>query len=95
VSNAIETNENYIVITCCGMGAKPLISELAKRFPKGIYLDFGSALDFICTKKDSRGFSYTYDDLLEIYKDILPENWNDPSFEYIYKEAQKKLGLHL
>jgi hypothetical protein len=39
-----------IIITCAGMGAKVLVSELHKLFPNNIYLDFGSALDFICTK---------------------------------------------
>jgi len=47
----IGEDGNHIIITCCGMGAKVIICELKKRFPRGIYLDFGSALDLICTKK--------------------------------------------
>jgi hypothetical protein len=95
VSNIIGTDSNHIVITCCGMGAKVIISELKKRFPKGIYLDFGSALDIICTKKDSRGFYYTYDDIKRELINILPENWEDEQFNPIYEEAKDKLGVHL
>ena len=29
------------------------------------------------------------------FKDILPDNWNDPKYDYIYPKAQNKLGLHL
>jgi hypothetical protein len=93
--NIIENDGNHIVITCCGMGAKVIISELKKRFPKGIYLDFGSALDILCTKKDSRGFDYTYDDIKREMIDILPNNWEDKQFDYIYEEACEKLGVHL
>jgi hypothetical protein len=95
VSNVIDKDGNHIVITCCGMGAKVIISELKKRFPKGIYLDFGSALDIICTKKDSRGFDYTYDDLKRELIDILPKDWENEQFDSIYKEANEKLGIHL
>jgi len=67
VFNAIKTHigddEQPMVITSCGMSAKVLICELTKLYPKGIFLDFGSAADFICTKKHSRGASYTYEDI--------------------------------
>jgi hypothetical protein len=93
----IETDGNHIVITCCGMGAKVIIYELKKRFPKGIYLDFGSALDLLCTKKDSRGSAskFNYDDLLVVFKDLLPPDWDDKKYNPVYEEAQKKLGVHI
>lgn len=56
-----------IVITCAGMGAKVLLSDLHKTFPNNIYLDFGSALDLICTKKDIRNLKITYSDALKAY----------------------------
>ncbi len=68
----------HIVLTCCGMSSKVLISELLKRSDAncGIYLDIGSALDFLCTKKDSRGWQalYDYDYLCKIFKDLLPDD---------------------
>lgn len=84
-----------IVATCCGMAAKVLISELAKRRPDAIYLDYGSALDFLCTKRDSRGREYAYPYLIELLGDLLPLDWEDPKYEMIYQEARRELGIHL
>jgi hypothetical protein len=95
IKNLIENDENHIIITCCGMSAKVLIASLRKIFSNGIYLDFGSALDFICTKKDSRGHGYDYTYIEKIFDEILPNNWNDKQFDYIYEEAKDCLGLHL
>jgi hypothetical protein len=97
VSKIIDTDGNHIVITCCGMAAKVIIYELKKRFPKGIYLDFGSALDLLCTKKDSRGSAtdFTYDDLVGAFKEILPPDWDDSKYNHIYKDAELKLGVHI
>lgn len=93
----IVTDEPFIVLTACGMGAKVLICELTKLFPHGIFLDVGSALDLLCTKKDSRGREYSYTSLLEEFKnyDMIPETWDDPSYDHIYKTASKALGVHL
>jgi hypothetical protein len=95
VKKLIDSDGNHIVMTCCGMGAKVLIAELHKIFPKGIYLDFGSALDLICTKTDSRGYSNTYEECLTFFKDIISDNWNDKCYDKIYIEASNKLGLHI
>lgn len=52
-------DKNYIVFTVNGMSTIVLIGELHKLYPNdiylGIYLDIGSDLDCICTKRDSRG----------------------------------------
>ena len=95
IKSLICKDENHIVITCCGMSAKVLITELIKTFSNGIYLDFGSALDLICTKRDSRGREYDYTYLENLLSDLLPDNWNDTQFEYVYNEAKHKLGIHL
>lgn len=95
VSGLIGTDNNHIVMTCCGMSAKVLICELYKRFPGGIYLDFGSAIDLICTKRDSRGREYDYNYIHNLLKELLPQNWDDESFEGIYREARHSLGVHL
>lgn len=84
-----------LLITCCGMSAKILICELHKLFPNGIYLDYGSALDIICTKRDSRGFSHNYEYVYNLLKYLLPQDWEDEKYNYIYTEAKKKLGLHV
>ena len=77
------------------MSSKVLITELRKSFKNGIYLDFGSAIDFICTKRDSRGREYNYEYIENLLSEILPNNWNDKSFEYIYNDARNQLGIHL
>ena len=95
LKNLIGVDGNHIVITCTGMGSKVLICELTKLFPKGIYLDFGSALDLICTKRDSRGNIYDYNYVTNLLKDCLPENWEDNKYNNLYIEASHKLGIHL
>lgn len=95
VCNLINTDGNHIVITCCGMSAKVLICELHKLFPNGIYLDFGSALDLICTKRDSRGREYDYQYIRYFLSELLPSDWDDSKYDYIYQEARYKMGLHL
>jgi len=90
-----NNNEPYIIIFCCGMGAKVLICELSKRYPNFIYLDFGSALDKICTKHTTRGWEPSYDEFIVSIRELLPNNWNDEHFDYIYDESKSKLGQHL
>lgn len=91
----IHPDNQYIIITCAGMGAKVLICELSKLFPNNIYLDFGSALDKICTKKTSRGWEPSYDELITQLGDIIPDSWEDQKYDYIYELAKQKLGQHL
>jgi hypothetical protein len=95
IKNIVGEDEQLILITCCGMSAKILIADISKLFPKGIYLDFGSGLDIICTKKDSRGWKYNYDDLKEALKDIIPDNWENDKYNIIYELASQHFGLHL
>lgn len=92
----IVKDEGFIVLTSCGMGAKVLICELTKILPHGIFLDIGSALDLLCTKKDSRGREYSYDTILGEFKNqnMIPDSWDDLSYEYIYKTASTSLGVH-
>ena len=77
------------------MSAKVLICELYKIFPKGIYLDFGSAIDLICCKKDSRGVEYDYNYIHEFLNELLPEEWDNEKYNFIYEKAKKNIGIHL
>jgi len=95
VKDKIQTDGNHIVITCCGMSAKVLLCELTKSFPNGIYLDFGSALDIICTKRDSRGWNYGYEYVTNLLKECLPEDFEDDKYNDIYNSAKQNLGVHL
>lgn len=90
-----EKEEDFIIITCCGMSAKVLICELFKAFPRGIYLDFGSALDLICTKRNSRGLPITYEQAKEWMHDLIPETWEDDKYNPLFEEAKRRLGIHL
>ena len=91
------TDEPFIMLTSCGMGAKVLIYEIRKLFPQGIFLDLGCALDQICTKKNSRGKQNFYEILLAEFKNegIIPNNWDDPIYDDVYKNASTLLGVHL
>jgi hypothetical protein len=95
LKNIIKDDTKYIIMTSAGMSSKILLYELAKLFPNNIYLDFGSALDKICTKQASRGCEPEYETSMKWLSDIIPPNWNDPKYDYIYHEAKTKLGLHL
>ena len=83
-----------IILTSMGIGSKVIISELREEYPENIYIDIGSALDLICTKRDSRG-KKSYEEQKEIFAPLLPENWEDPKNNYIFEEAKHKLGIHL
>lgn len=86
-----------IFIFSAGMSSKVVISELYKIYPQNIYLDFGSALDILCTKRDSRGRGYSYHDLCRFFAPIMPpaEIWENPKYEPIYATARRELGIHL
>jgi len=94
-----EKDGNHILMTCCGMGAKVLHAEIMKLYPNGIYLDIGSSLDYVCTKKDSRGWSdagMQYQDVYQWFEDLIPkEEWEDPKYNVIYELSKQKLGIHL
>ncbi len=91
----IGDDENPMILTACGMGAKVLIAELHKKKPNAIYLDIGSGLDYLCTKRSSRGHNMSYEAVALYFSSILPSNWNDPCYDWIYPVARHKLGLHL
>lgn len=87
--------EDSIVITSCGMSSKVLLCRLYQLFPKGTYLDVGSGLDLLCTKKHTRGYNITYDYMISLFNELLPSDWDDSKYDYIYEQANYKLGLHL
>jgi len=95
IKELVGQDGNHIVITCCGMAAKILICELMKCLPNGIYLDFGSALDTICTKKDTRGWKFGYEYFVDKLHDVIPANWEDDKYNEIYEHALVKMGVHL
>lgn len=89
-----EITEKSIIMTSAGIGSKILIQELKELYPENIYIDIGSALDLICTKRDSRGKN-EYENHRKIFEPILPPDWEHPKYNYIYEEAKYKLGIHL
>lgn len=95
VAKVLNNAKTSIVMTSAGMGAKVLIAALSKQFPNNIYLDFGSALDKICTKKTSRGWERDYNEYMQDLADILPSCWDSAEFDDIYKVAAQTLGRHL
>jgi hypothetical protein len=95
IKSFINPEEQSIILTSAGMGAKILIGELTKLFPKNIYIDIGSGLDKICTKKTSRGWEPIYEEFMDLLTDIIPSDWESSNYEYIFNEAQNKVGLHL
>jgi hypothetical protein len=95
IKDLFEKDEQFIMITSCGMGAKVLLCECFKLYPQSIFLDFGSAIDLICTKKISRGWELSYEKYMQLLSEIIPANWDDEKFNFIYNDAIYKLGVHL
>jgi len=95
LKDKIGNDPQPVIITACGMGAKVLIAELHKLYPRGIFLDLGSAMDLLCTRRDSRGRMYSYMDIYNEFRSLLPDDWHDPKWENIYQEARFKMGLHI
>ena len=93
--SAIGDCEQPLVLTSAGMGSKVLIAKLHTLYPNGIFLDIGSAYDKILTKRESRGWDTTYEELIYLIRDILPEDWDDSKYDYIYEVAKSELGLHV
>lgn len=94
INACIKDGEQYIIMTSAGMGAKLLIGELSRLYPTNIYLDFGSALDKVCTKKTSRGWEPSYEEFMHDLRELIPENWESPEYQPIFDEARHKLGIH-
>jgi hypothetical protein len=95
VKSHIDPQAPCIILTSAGMGAKILIGELTKLFPKNIYIDVGSALDKICTKKTSRGWEPSYEEFMTLLADLIPPEWESLEYQSVFSEAQTKLGMHL
>ena len=70
-----ELTDNCILLTAAGMGSKVLIAELLKTNPTISAIDIGSSFDFLCQEKNTRDRTYTYNDIYNYYKDILPKDW--------------------
>ena len=94
IENCIPANETCIIMTSAGMGAKVVIAELSKKYPQNIYLDIGSGLDKVCTKKTSRGWEPSYAELMTEFRDLLPPDWESPEYNWIFDQAKEKLGVH-
>ena len=94
IESCIGSGEQCIIMTSAGMGAKILIAQLSKKYPQNIYLDIGSGLDKICTKKTSRGWEPSYQELVGEFRDLLPVDWDSPEYQWVFDEARDKLGVH-
>ena len=94
IKSKMPVGEKCIIMTSMGMGAKVIISELKEEYPDNTYIDIGSALDLICTKRDSRG-KCEYERHKEYFKELISDDWEDSKYNYIYDESNRKLGIHL
>jgi hypothetical protein len=91
----LKKNPDSVILLSGGMGTKVLIKYLHELYPNATYIDVGSCLDFVCTKKDSRCQGRSYEKMENYFREILPENWNDKQFDWIYDEAKREIGIHL
>lgn len=71
---SVKTPNNLLVLTSCGMGAKVLIADIHKQFPNAIILDIGSALDQVCSNRNTRDYhTLSSEDIIDIQNAIMNE----------------------
>ena len=92
IRNSIDSGEQCIILTSGGMASKVLIAQLSILYPNNIYLDIGSGLDKICTKTETRGHYPPYDEMVGLFESLLPDDWEDPKYDWIYEGSDKELG---
>lgn len=56
IQTTVRTPESLLILTSAGMGAKPLLADLYKIYPKAILIDIGSAMDLICSRRRTRDY---------------------------------------
>ena len=69
-SQVVDKNKIMFLVSG-GIGAKVLIKDLHEMYPQSIIIDLGSALHFLFTRQEIRGFKYTYEELKNYFKDIM------------------------
>jgi hypothetical protein len=74
IKYAVE-NDNTMILTSAGMGAKYLISNLHELYPNEIYIDIGSGFDLLCTKQVTRTYNPSYHELCQYLRPMLPPSW--------------------
>jgi len=65
------TTPNPIILTSAGMGAKPLIADIATMYPGATILDIGSALDLICSSRRTRDYHRLTDEEINRIRNSL------------------------
>ena len=86
-------DEYPIIMTMAGMGAKVILYELMKVYPKGVFIDIGSGLDILCTKRRSRDNGIYYEDMRSAFAPILPSSWDDEKYNELYEQAKQVIGI--
>jgi len=92
VKKEVENDSQTMILTSAGMGAKPLVGELYKLFPKAIFLDLGSALDLLCTGKITRDHHTNYQDIKNYFQELLPGDWEETLILYPNIGREGRLG---
>jgi len=89
-----EKGDEYpIIMTMAGMGAKVILYELMKVYPKAVCIDIGSGLDILCTKRRSRDNGTYYEDMRSAFAPILPMTWDDEKYNDLYEQAKQVIGI--
>lgn len=86
-------DEYPIIMTMAGMGAKVILYELMKAYPKAVCIDIGSGLDILCTKRRSRDNGTYYEDMRSAFAPILPSTWDDEKYNDLYEQAKQVIGI--
>jgi len=71
VKSEVIDDNNTMILTSAGIGAKYLISQLHKLFPNAIYIDIGSGFDKLCTGQHTRLYNPSYEEIYDYLRPIL------------------------
>lgn len=71
IKEKVRGPNNLMILVSAGMGAKILITDLYKLYPKSIIFDIGSAIAIQCSGKFIGDFEYTYDEITKFLSPLF------------------------
>jgi len=81
--NLLNIHNDAIILIAGGLASKVIIANLSNKFQNASFIDIGSSFDILASKIDTRGwgktseeFTNSYENQLEYFKEVLPDNYD-------------------
>lgn len=70
-----EVEKDAVILIAGGMCSKVLIADISDKYDL-TFIDIGSSFDLLARKQKSRTCNYSYEDVFNYYKNLLPPDWD-------------------